>query len=57
MEVIKKVTRKIPEMMKRSKWTLKEPLSMFWLFVGSFLLLLKGAIKNITLKWQINRKI
>ena len=57
MEVIKKKTRKISEMMKRSKGTLKEPLSMFWLFVGNFLLLLKWAIKNITLKWQINRKI
>ena len=30
---------------------------MFRLFVGSFLLLLEGIMKHITLKWKTNRKI
>ena len=30
----------------------KSSLSGFWLFPGSFLLLLKRTIKNVTLKWQ-----
>lgn len=35
----------------------KESLFMFRLFVGSFILLLEGLMKHITLKWQTNQKI
>ena len=36
---------------------IKESLSRFRLFAGSFTLFLQGTMKNIALKWQINHKI